>query len=176
MSQYLLTLLLPCPPAGVLWDFPSSTAYLSLHATACGLRRTSTSSPFRMLLFCLRCTLKPSASAICLFRSCTSASGSAISPTTYRILCLRLAHLVHRVSRQCSAMDPRLDTGGWLTLLDTPFGGISRQGLAPCKIRRAFLGAITSKHLYVSRRESSGCYGACRVTHKCRWTKPAPQW
>jgi hypothetical protein len=38
-------------------------------------------------------------------------------------------------SLDCSAMDPRLDTGGWLTL--------SRQGLSPRKIRRASPGAIT---------------------------------
>ncbi len=42
-----------------------------------------------------------------------------------------------------SAMDPRLDTGGWLTL--------SRQGLPPCKIRRAYPGAITYKHLSIVR-------------------------
>ena len=34
-----------------------------------------------------------------------------------------------------SAMDARLATGGWLAL--------TRQGLAPCKRRQAFLGAIT---------------------------------
>ncbi|MEJ2613202.1 MAG: hypothetical protein P8179_24915, partial [Candidatus Thiodiazotropha sp.] len=34
-----------------------------------------------------------------------------------------------------SAMDPRLDTGGWLAL--------ARRGLSPRKIRRALLGAIT---------------------------------
>jgi len=37
-----------------------------------------------------------------------------ITPTAYRILCLRLAHLVRPASLQDSAMDPRLDTGGWL--------------------------------------------------------------
>jgi len=47
-----------------LWGFPSSPTYLFLHATAWWLRRTSTSSPKRMLLCCLRRTLKPSASAI----------------------------------------------------------------------------------------------------------------
>ena len=64
--------------------------------------------------------LKTSASATSLFRSCTSSSGSAISPTAYRILCLRLAHLVRLVSRRYSAMDPRLDTGGWLALTGEP--------------------------------------------------------
>ena len=39
-------------------------------------------------------TLKLSASATSLFRSCTSTSGSAISPTAYRILCVRLPHLL----------------------------------------------------------------------------------
>src|SRR5262249_42550889 len=34
-----------------------------------------------------------------------------------------------------SAMDARLDTGGWLIL--------TRQGLSPCKRRQAYLGAIT---------------------------------
>jgi len=62
--------------------------------------------------------LKTSASATSLFRSCTSSSGSAISPAAYRILCLRLAHLVRDLRR--SAMDPRLDTGGWLALTGEP--------------------------------------------------------
>jgi hypothetical protein len=48
------------------WGFPSSQTHLFLHATACGLRRTSTSSPKRMLPYCLRRTLKPSASAIAI--------------------------------------------------------------------------------------------------------------
>ena len=122
-------------PCGNLRGFPGSPAHLFLHATACGLRRTSTPSPIRVLLCCLRCTLKPSASATSLFRSCTSASGSAISPTAYRILCLRLVHLVRPASRQYSAMDPRLDTGGWLAL--------TRRGLPPRKMRQALPGAIT---------------------------------
>jgi hypothetical protein len=42
-----------------------------------------------------------------------------------------------------SAMDPRLDTGGWLTLTESHYCLSSRQGLSPCKIRRACLGAIT---------------------------------
>ncbi len=40
-------------------------------------------------------------------------------------------------------MDPRLDTGGWLTLTKSHCCLSSRQGLAPCKMRRASLGAIT---------------------------------
>jgi len=75
--------------------------------------------------------LKTSASATSLFRSCTSSSGSAISPAAYKILCLRLVHLVRDLRR--SAMDPRLDTGGWLALpgepLDSSFptGTFTRQ-------------------------------------------------
>jgi hypothetical protein len=38
-------------------------------------------------------TLKLSASAISLFRSCTSTSGRTVAPTAYRILCVRLPHL-----------------------------------------------------------------------------------
>jgi hypothetical protein len=68
------------------------------------------------------------------FRSCTSTSGHAVVPTAYRILCLRLDCFVHRYDID-SATDPRLHTGSWPSL--------TRQGLAPCKIRRASLGAIT---------------------------------
>ncbi len=75
------------PTSGAPWGFPSSLTLLFLHATACGLRRTSTSSPFRRLLCCLRCTLKPSASATNLSRSCTSTSGRAspLRPTGFSV-------------------------------------------------------------------------------------------
>jgi hypothetical protein len=69
------------------------------------------------------------------FRSCTSTSGGAVTPTASRIRCRRFAHLVRRESPHDSAMDARLDTGGWLTL--------TRQGLSPCQRRQAYLGAIT---------------------------------
>ena len=65
------------PTSGARWGFPSSPTPLFLHATACGLRRTFTPSPIRVLSCCLRCTLKPSASATSLSRSCTSTSGCA---------------------------------------------------------------------------------------------------
>jgi len=77
---------------------------------------------------------KPSASAK-PFRSCTSTSGCAVTPAASRMLCLRFAHLVHREFPHDSAMDARLDTGGWLTL--------TRQGLSPCQRRQAYLGART---------------------------------
>ena len=112
-----------------------------------------------MLLCCLRCALKPSTSTISIsklyqqfqvFRR-NASSGSAISPAAYRILCswLRvspiqcLTHLVRHVSRHYSAIGPRLDTGGWLTLPQVLLSAYSRQGLSPCKIHRAFLDAIT---------------------------------
>ncbi len=79
-------------------------------------------------------TLKPSASATSLFRSCTGTSGNAISPTVYRILCVRLPCNLVRGLRH-SAAGPTLDTGGRLTL--------ARRGLSPRKRRRALLGAIT---------------------------------
>jgi hypothetical protein len=65
------------PTAGARWGFPSSPTPLFLHATACGLRRTFTPSPIRVLSCCLRWTLNPSASATNSSRSCTSTSGCA---------------------------------------------------------------------------------------------------
>ena len=82
------------------------------------------------------------------FRSCTSTSGDAAPPAAYRILCLRFAHLVRRVYNRDSAMDARLDTGGWLAL--------TRQGLSPCKRRQAYLGAITPGLRRGGQRKRSG--------------------
>jgi len=69
-----------------------------------------------------------------LCRSCISTSGSATSPTAYRILCVRLPHILFAVT--CSSVRSTLDTGGRLPL--------TRLGLSPCKIHRAWPGAITS--------------------------------
>src|SRR2546425_8334056 len=69
------------------------------------------------------------------FRSCPSTAGCAVTPTASRILGRRFVHLVRRVYAPDSALDARLDTGGWLAL--------PRQGLSPCKRRQACLGAIT---------------------------------
>jgi hypothetical protein len=80
-------------------------------------------------------SLKHSPSATSLSRSCTSTSGSAVSPTAYRILCVRFTCLVRHSFD--SATGATLNTGGWLAL--------TRQGLSPCKIRQASLGAITTK-------------------------------
>jgi hypothetical protein len=135
----------PCdstpPPAWSprsLWGLPSFSTPLFLYATACGLRRTFPSSPTRMVLYCLRCALKPSASATSAFskrsqhfRACPGRDpGGRGSPyglqdtlSTPRPSCSPCHH--------GSAMDVRLDTGGWLPL--------TRQGLSPCKKRQAFL-------------------------------------
>ena len=61
-------------------------------------------------------------------------------PTACTILCVRFTHFVHLW--KCfihfgSAVGATLDTGGWLTL--------SRQGLSPCKMHQALLGALTSQ-------------------------------
>ncbi len=61
-------------------------------------------------------------------------SGSAISPTACRILCVRFVCFVRGNSTR-SATDATLDTGGWLNL--------TRQGLSPCKMHQASLGALT---------------------------------
>ncbi len=70
-----------------------------------------------MLLYCLRCTLRPSASAITIsklyqhFRERDLPYGLQDSLPTLSLDC----------SLPCSgnsALDPRLDTGGWLTLTE----------------------------------------------------------
>ena len=59
-------------------------------------------------------------------------------PTACTILCVRFTHFVHLlkcITNFDSAGGATLDTGGWLTL--------SRQGLSPCKMHQASLGALT---------------------------------
>jgi len=87
-----------------------------------------------MILYCLRRTLQPSATGTGSFRSDASTSGSADSPTACMILCVRFTCFVRPATRN-SATGATLDTGGWLTL--------TRQGLAPCKMHQASLGALT---------------------------------
>jgi len=72
-----------------------------------------------------------------------------VTPTAYRMLCLRFTCLVQLSF--VSATGARLDTGGWLAL--------TRRGLSPRKIRRAFPGAITlgvSRACQPQRRRSEG--------------------
>jgi len=128
------------PTAGARWGFPSSLTLLFLHATACGLRRTfNTLAIFGYLSCCLRCTLKPSASATTHFEAVPALQG-ARHP-------YGLQDTLSTLRPPCSppfgdsATDARLDTGGWLAL--------TRRGLSPRKKRRAYLGAITVK---LSRR------------------------
>ena len=121
------------PTSGVPWGFPSSLSLLFLHATACGLRRTSTSSPCRRLLCCLRCTLKPSASATTHFEAVPALQG-ARHPCGHRILCLRFARLVRRLSATPPRTQDSIRVGGW----PLPDGDSH-----PARSRRAYLGAIT---------------------------------
>jgi hypothetical protein len=53
-------------------------------------------------------------------------------------------------------MDPRLDTGGWLTLTKMHCCTFSRQGLSPCKIHRAYPGAITIQMGIINLPDPSG--------------------
>ncbi len=87
----------------------------------------------RMLLFRLRCTLKPSPTSTCISKL-YQLSGYAVTPTACKILCVRFVCLVRRISTH-SATDATLDTGGWLDL--------TGQGLSPCKVHQASLGALT---------------------------------
>jgi hypothetical protein len=93
--------------------------------------------------------VKPSASATTAFRSCTGTSGRAVTPTAYRILCLRFAQILFVVSP--SLLSP-LSTGrktryGWLakpypagtfTLQETPsFLGAKRLTAYRCQVQGA---------------------------------------
>jgi len=71
--------------------------------------------------------------AVPTFRSCEF-------PTACTILCVRFTHFVNLrkfffKKNFGSAMGATLDTGGWLAL--------TRQGLSPCKMHQASLGALT---------------------------------
>ena len=56
-----------------------------------------------------------------------------VTPTAYRMLCLRLVDLVRQAFQHDSAMDPRLDTGGWAS--PYPTGTLTSQE-APSLSRR----------------------------------------
>jgi hypothetical protein len=105
-----------------------------------------------MLLCCLRCALKPSASATSAFsklyqhfRVRGHPCGLQDTLSTLRPSCSPCLH--------DSAMDARLATGGWLLL--------TRQGLSPCQRRQAFLGAITLA-LSCCRKRERRRSGRCR--------------
>ncbi|ABK98567.1 hypothetical protein Ppro_0938 [Pelobacter propionicus DSM 2379] len=124
MSIYLATTFLHRQESMGLPKFPE---YLFLHAMACGLRRIYPSSPITDEIVLPSEPVKSSASATSLFRSCTSTSGSADSPTACKILCLCFTCLVRRILHD-SATGARLDTErmanpsptGTFTLQDTP--------------------------------------------------------
>lgn len=116
---------------------PKFPEYLFLHAMACGLRRIYPSSPITDGVVLPSEPVKSSASATSLFRSCTSTSGSADSPTACKILCLRFTCIVRQPTTLTPPQAQDSIRSGWLILL--------RQGLSPCKIRRTLLGAKRCK-------------------------------
>jgi hypothetical protein len=95
-----------------------------------------------MLLCCLRRTLKPSASATVISKLYQHFRERGL-PYGLQVLCLRLTHLV----RCTSFMQLRHGSKARYEWVANPYRRSllipSRQGLPPCKIRRAFLGAIT---------------------------------
>ena len=60
-----------------------------------------------------------------------------LDPGASMILCVRFVRLVRRYFSSDSATDATLNTGDRL--------GLSRQGLSPCKMHQACLGALTSR-------------------------------
>ena len=82
-------------------------------------------SPRRVLLCCLRCALKPSASGTDLVEAVPALQGarSPLRPTGFSVY----AYLTILFAVTGSSMRSTLDTGGWLTL--------TRRGLTPRKIR-----------------------------------------
>ena len=121
--------------------------FFDISLPAChGLRTpagTFPSSPNTVILCCLRCTLKPSASATSAFSKLYQHFRGHGSPCGLQDLCLRFAHLVRRCLHG-SAMDARLDTVGSSPLPDRDFH--------PARTP-SFLGAIT---LGLSRWRNSG--------------------
>ena len=113
------------PTSGTHWGFPSSPTLLFLHATVCGLRRTFTPSPFRVLSCGLRCTLKPSASATTHFEAVPALQGArhpyglqdALS--TLRLSCSPLLRLRHRRKTRYEWVANSYQTGNH-TPQDTP--------------------------------------------------------
>ena len=91
--------------------------------------------------------LKPSASATSHVEAVPALQGarSPLRPTGYSVYA---SPILFAVLPHDSAMDARLDTGGWLAL--------TRQGLSPCKRRQAYLGAMTRKLTSGERSERSG--------------------
>ena len=136
VSGFPLVCLISCIPYSQVrsawnpWGLPGSPSVSLLHAMAVDSGGPPHPRPIGCFVLA-SCTLKHSPSATTLSRSCASSSGRAVTPTAYRILCLRFPVLFAFGSSTAA----RLDTGGWLTL--------TRRGLSPRKIRRAFPGAIT---------------------------------
>jgi len=119
-----------------LRGFPSSPTPLFLHATACGLRRTSTPSPSTGASVLPSVYVKTLGIRNKLISKLYQHFRVREHPYGLQDSLCTLAPLSVRSLRR-SATGPTLDTGGWLTL--------TRPGLSPGKRRRALLGATTSK-------------------------------
>jgi len=133
---------LPCPNAVNFIFSPRSGAFgaswVPRRISSCMPRPDDSAgspqpSPLRLLLCCLRCALKPSASGTDLVEAVPALQGTRfpLRPTGFSVY----AYLTSLFAITDSAVRSRLDTGGWLTL--------TRQGLSPCKMRRASPSAIT---------------------------------
>jgi hypothetical protein len=131
---------------------PKFLAYLFLHATACGLRRTSSPSPFAGDSCCLRDPLDPRHPQQTLFRSCTSTSGDAVPPTAYRILCLRFTCLVRRYHHRLRLR--RKTRYGWVA---NPFqAGTFTLKDKPSFAWRETARAVTRPGSFLARSASTG--------------------
>lgn len=77
-----------------------------------------------------------------------------LDPGACMILCVRFVRLVRRYFSSNSATDATLNTGDWL--------GLARQGLSPCKMHQAYLGALTlikgDKKLCFNFASGTFCY------------------
>ena len=133
---------------------PKFSTHLFLHATACGLRRTSTPSPCRVLCVGFRGTETLAVrngdfEAVPTFRVRGDRYGLQDSLSTLRLPCSP------GLTAPDSAAGATLDTGGWLTL--------SRPGLSPSKMRQTSWRDSASSGSHHRRRSSRRDAGLARA-------------
>jgi len=100
------------PTAGAHGGFPSSLTLLFLHATAWGLRRTSIPSPWPVLLVLPSVYVKTLGLHTKLIATLYQHFRVRLTPAAYRILCLRFARLVRRLSATPPRTQDSLRVGG----------------------------------------------------------------
>jgi len=115
---------------------PKFLAHLFPHATACGLRRTSSPSPLRMIRVAFEHVKTLGIRNNLYFEAVPALQGTRfpLRPTGFSVYASPVLFADYFID---SASGARLDTGGWLVL--------TRQGLSPYKMRQALLGATTSQ-------------------------------